>query len=279
MSVYPSSVLSSDALPGAVVLRLADDHLVLGHRLSQWCGHAPMLEEDLSMPNMALDVLGQALALYEYLVELNSGGELQPKAVSNNGASPTARSFYSADALAYLRLEREYVNCLLVEKPDVDFAHAMLKQLYFSAFMLAWWQSQEQLEDKRLAAIAGKAVKEVAYHLKHSGEWVIRLGDGTAESTERMNQALAGLHPYTGELFMADEAHEASARRRLVPELDKVKSRWDTTIENVFQQAGLQIPEVPFAHSGGRAGRHSEDFGFMLAELQYMQRAYPGMQW
>ena len=272
MNVYPPSVLPADAANaalGSVVLRLADDHLVLGHRLSQWCGHAPMLEEDLSMPNMALDVLGQALALYEYLVELN---------ISIEGDG-TDRSFDSADALAYLRVEREYVNCLLVEKTDVDFAHAMLKQLYFSAFMLAWWQNQEKLGDKQLAAIAGKAAKEVAYHLKHSGEWVIRLGDGTAESTKRMNQALSSLHPYTGELFMADEVHENCAKRGLVPELDKLKSQWDATVTNVLQQAGLSAPDVAFSHSGGRVGRHGEDFGFMLAELQYMQRAYPGMQW
>jgi len=279
MSVYPPSVLSPNAELGAVVLRLADDHLVLGHRLSEWCGHAPMLEEDLSMPNMALDVLGQALALYEYLVELNTKDSEATKSVANKQTETVVRQLDTADALAYLRLEREYVNCLLVEKPDVDFAHAMLKQLYFSAFMLAWWQHQEQLADKQLAAIAGKAVKEVAYHLKHSGEWVIRLGDGTKESTERMNHALASLHPYTGELFMSDEAHKVCAARGQVPELNSIKTRWDATIDNVLQQAGLKAPEVEFAHSGGRDGRHSEDFGFMLAELQYMQRAYPGMQW
>jgi len=296
MNVYPASVLAPDASLGSVVLRLADDHLVLGHRLSQWCGHAPMLEEDLSMPNMALDVLGQSLALYEYVVELNAGvtGDstrveqsasepdataAQLKAASSGRASASARCFDSADALAYLRLEREYVNCLLVEKPDVDFAHAMLKQLYFSAFMLEWWQAQEKLQDKQLAAIAAKAVKEVAYHLRHSGEWVIRLGDGTAESTERMNQALNNLHPYTGELFVADEVHEDCVQRALIPALDQLKSRWEVTIANVLQQAGLKAPEVTFAQTGGRVGHHSEDFGFILAELQYMQRAYPDMQW
>jgi len=296
MNVYPASVLAPDASLGSVVLRLADDHLVLGHRLSQWCGHAPMLEEDLSMPNMALDVLGQSLALYEYVVELNAGvtGDstrveqsasepdataAQLKAASSGRASASARCFDSADALAYLRLEREYVNCLLVEKPDVDFAHAMLKQLYFSAFMLEWWQAQEKLQDKQLAAIAAKAVKEVAYHLRHSGEWVIRLGDGTAESTERMNQALNNLHPYTGELFVADEVHEDCVQRALIPALDQLKSRWEVTIANVLQQAGLKAPEVTFAQTGGRVGHHSEDFGFILAELQYMQRAYPGAQW
>jgi len=296
MNVYPASVLAPDASLGSVVLRLADDHLVLGHRLSQWCGHAPMLEEDLSMPNMALDVLGQSLALYEYVVELNTGvtGDstrveqsasepdataAQLKAASSGRASASARCFDSADALAYLRLEREYVNCLLVEKPDVDFAHAMLKQLYFSAFMLEWWQAQEKLQDKQLAAIAAKAVKEVAYHLRHSGEWVIRLGDGTAESTERMNQALNNLHPYTGELFVADEVHEDCVQRALIPALDQLKSRGEVTIANVLQQAGLKAPEVTFAQTGGRVGHHSEDFGFILAELQYMQRAYPDMQW
>ncbi len=161
---------------------LGDDHLVLGHRLSEWCGHAPMLEEDLALPNMGLDMLGQARALYSYAAELEGKGR-------------------SEDDIAFLRTDREYANCLLVERPNRDFAHTMLRQLYFAAFMEPYLAGDHGSTDATLAAIAGKAVKEVAYHVRHAGEWVIRLGDGTEESARRMQSAVNALHPYTEELF------------------------------------------------------------------------------
>ncbi|MGI9500392.1 MAG: 1,2-phenylacetyl-CoA epoxidase subunit PaaC [Geminicoccaceae bacterium] len=236
---------------------LGDDHLVLGHRLSEWCGHAPMLEEDLALPNMGLDMLGQARALYGYVAELEGQGR-------------------SEDDIAYLRTDREYRNCLLVERPNGDFAHTMLRQLYFAAFMQPYWQAMTASTDDRLRGIAGKAVKEIAYHVRHAGEWVIRLGDGTEESARRMKAAVEALHPYTEELFAPTRGGVDLA---VVPGREGMRARWEATIGEVFGEAGLEIPEVRFPLSGGREGRHGEEFGHLLAELQYMQRAYPGMTW
>jgi ring-1,2-phenylacetyl-CoA epoxidase subunit PaaC len=159
------------------VLRMADDHLILGHRLSEWCGHAPMLEEDLAMPNMALDLIGQARALYQHAAVLEGSGRTE-------------------DDFAYLRREREFANCMMVERPNGDFAHTMLRQLYFAAFMEPMWKGMLGSSDPQLAGIAAKAVKEVAYHIRHAGEWVIRLGDGTDESASRMREAVDQLAPY-----------------------------------------------------------------------------------
>ncbi len=164
------------------LLELADDHLVLGHRVSEWCGHAPMLEEDLAMPNMALDVIGTARNLYDYAGKVEGKGR-------------------DEDDLAYLRGEREYRNLLLVERPNEDFAHTMLRQLYFAAFMHPYWTAALESPDETVRGIAGKAVKEMAYHIRHTGEWVIRLGDGTEESARRMRDAVTGLAIYVDELF------------------------------------------------------------------------------
>ncbi len=239
------------------LIALGDDHLVLGHRLSEWCGHAPMLEEDLAMPNMALDMLGQARTLYSYAAELECRGRTE-------------------DDIAYLRTDREYRNCLLVERPNVDFAHTMLRQLYFAAFMQPFWQAMIVSNDATLSAIAEKAVKEIAYHVKHAGEWVIRLGDGTEESAERMRAAVNALHPYTEELFGPTRAGVDFA---LVPDRAGMRACWETTVGEVFQEALLEAPEVRFPLSGGRVGKHGEEFGYLLAELQYMQRTYPGLTW
>lgn len=256
-----------------LVLRLADDHLILGHRLSEWCGHAPMLEEDLSLPNMALDLLGQAQVLFEYIVELD-------KAIGpGKAAYAFGRQLTCADDYAFLRTDREYVNCLMVERPNSDFAHTMLRQLYFSAFMLPYWTAQKKSADTQLAAIADKAEKEISYHLRHSAEWVIRLGDGTEESARRMAQAVERLHLYTGELFINDDTRHSCVTENLVPALTEIEQQWSATIKDVFAAAELVLPENPPALAGGRKGRHTEDFGFLLADLQYMQRAYPGAQW
>jgi len=199
-----------------VVLQIADDHLILGHRVSEWCGHAPILEEDLSLPNMALDLIGQARQLYAYAGELEGKGRKE-------------------DDLAYLRTDREYRNCLLVERPNGDFAHTMLRQTYFAAFMREFWQRTLTSPDKILAGVAARAVKEIAYHFRHSAEWVIRLGDGTEP--------------------------------------------WNASIQIVFDRAGLEMPVINHPQLGGRQGRHTEDFGFLLADLQYLQRTFPGVSW
>lgn len=242
------------------LLRLADDHLVLGHRLSEWCGHAPMLEEDLAMPNMALDLIGQVRALYAYAAEVEGEGRTE-------------------DDFAYLRREREYRNCLLAERPNGDFAHTMLRQLTFAAFMEPMWRVMTASSDATLAGIAAKAVKEVAYHIRHAGEWVVRLGDGTEESARRMKAAAEELAPYVGELFETDEVTEAMAAAGVAPDPASLRQEFDRTIGAVFVEAGLAIPAAPWAQSGGRQGRHGEAMGYLLADLQYMQRTYPGAVW
>ena len=244
----------------AAVLQIADDHLILGHRLSEWCGHAPMLEEDLSMPNMALDLIGQARHLYTYAASLEGKGR-------------------SEDDLAYLRTDREYTNCLLVERGNIDFAHTMLKQLYFAAYMKPLWENIATCSDTVLSEIAGKAVKEIAYHIRHSGEWVIRLGDGTEESARRMQQAVEALHPYTEELFRSDAHRSACIESGVMPDDEAIRPQWHATVSSVFDQAKLTLPEVRYPMLGGREGKHTEEFGYLLAELQYMQRTYPGAQW
>ena len=242
------------------VLRMADDNLVLGHRLSEWCGHAPMLEEDLAMPNMALDLIGQARSLYQYAAEIEGKGRTE-------------------DDFAYLRRERDYLNCLLVERPNGDFAHTMLRQFWFAAYLHPLWEGMQVSSDETLAGIAGKAVKEVAYHIRHAGEWVVRLGDGTEESAARMNDAVEELELYLGELFESDDVTEAMAEAGIAPDPASLRPAFDRVVLPVFAEAGLEMPEAPWPQTGGRQGRHGEHMGYLLAELQHMQRTYPGASW
>ncbi|MCR9126227.1 MAG: phenylacetate-CoA oxygenase subunit PaaC [Rhodobacteraceae bacterium] len=238
------------------VLELADDHLVLGHRLSEWCGHAPMLEEDLALPNMALDLIGTARGLYTYAGALEGAGR-------------------DEDDLAYLRGERAYRNLLLCERPNEDFAHTILRQFYFAAFMVPYWSAAARSEDETVRGIAGKAGKEMAYHVRHCGEWVVRLGDGTEESARRMKDAVEALHIYVGEMF--EEA--ASAGIAALPSRAGMRGEWEATVDHVFGLAGLSRPVVPHPQTGGRAGVHGEALGHMLAEMQSVHRAHPGATW
>ncbi len=243
-----------------ILLRLADDALILGHRLSEWCGHAPMLEEDLALPNMALDLIGQATALYTHAGALEGAGR-------------------SADDLAFLRVDCQYRNCLLVERPNGDFAHTMLRQFYAAAFMEPFWRAAQASSDPVLAGIAGKAVKEIAYHVRHSAEWVIRLGDGTEDSARRMAAAVDALHPYTGEMFETDTVVAAMVAAGVIPDPATLRPGWDRTVAAVFAEAGLRLPVVTYPYTGGRSGRHGEELGFLLAQMQIMQRTYPGATW
>jgi len=245
----------------ASLIQLADDQLILGHRLSEWCGHAPMLEEDLSLPNMALDLIGQAKNLYAYAAKLEDAGR-------------------DEDKIAYLRTERQYQNILLVERPNTNFAHTMLRQLYFAAFMKPYWQwIADHGTDEVLSGYAAKGVKEVSYHIRHAGEWVVRLGDGTDESAEKMQASVLALHPYCEELFVDTPQMQQVIESGILPPRSAMRDAWQNTIDDVFQQAFLEIPDIAYPQFGGREGRHTEDMGFLLAELQYMQRTYPGMQW
>jgi len=219
-----------------------------------------MLEEDLSMPNMALDLIGQSRALYTYAATLENKGRTE-------------------DDFAYLRTDREYTNCLLVERPNTDFAHTMLRHFYFAAFMQPFWQEAITSNDETLCGIAGKAEKEIAYHVRHTAEWIIRLGDGTEESASRMKEAVDALHPYTNELFSVDDARQSCIDQGITPNPASIRNQWNSSIASVFDSAKLEVPEVTYPQLGGRDGQHTEDFGYLLAELQYMQRAYPGAQW
>lgn len=242
------------------LIELGDDHLILGHRLSEWCGHAPMLEEDLALPNMGLDLIGAARSLYTRAGELEGKGR-------------------DEDAIAYLRTDREYRNCLLVERENEDFAHTMLRQLYFSAFMEPFWEATLDSSDEVVRGIAGKSLKEMRYHIRHSGEWVIRLGDGTEESARRMRDAVEALHKDTEELFEMSPSASLASSAGVLPDRAVPRSRWIETISRVFDEALLEMPDVPVPSTGGRDGRHSEAMGHLLSDLQYMQRTYPGVAW
>ena len=250
-------------MPASLVtalIGLADDHLILGHRLSEWCGHAPMLEEDLAMPNIALDLIGQARALYSYAGELEGAGR-------------------DEDALAFGRLERAYRNLLICELPNGDFAYTMLRQFYFASFMQLFWQAAEQSADATLAAIAAKAVKEAEYHRRHCAQWVIRLGDGTDESARRMAEAVALLAPYTGEFFIADQDIGDVIAGGILPDTQTLQPAWQADVEQVFAEARLVPPTDVYAQKGGRRGVHTEAMGHLLAQLQFMQRSFPDMTW
>ena len=242
------------------ILRLGDDSLVLGQRLSEWCGHGPILEEDIAITNISLDLIGQATNL------LNYGG-----IVENKGRD--------GDKLAFLRHEKEYCNLLLVEQLNGDFGDTMLRQFLFDAYRKPLFELLQLSTDKQLAAIAEKSLKETKYHLKHSSEWVIRLGDGTEESHLRVQNSLTNLWRYTDELFFTDDVEKILVDTGLIPDLSQLKKVWTTNVTAVFEQATLSIPSNNWQFEGGRKGRHSEHMGYLLAELQYMQRAYPNMEW
>jgi ring-1,2-phenylacetyl-CoA epoxidase subunit PaaC len=241
-------------------LRLADNALVLGHRLSEWCGHAPVLEEDLALPNMALDLIGQARAFYAYAGEIEGAGR-------------------DEDAFAYLRDARDYHNVLLVEQPNGDFAVTLVRQLFYAAYAEPYFTALSRSRDATLAAIAAKAVKEMAYHVRHSAEWVIRLGDGTDESHARAQAAVDELWPFTGELFETDEIERDLIAQDIAVDASTLKPAWDRTIDDVLAEATLSRPAAQWMQSGGRSGRHTEHLGFLLADLQFLQRAYPGATW
>ena len=252
--------MTTDTTKFEYLLRLADDHLILGQRLGEWTGKAPTLEEDLALANIALDLIGQARALYTYAAEVEGKGR-------------------DEDQLAFLRYEREYRNVLIAEQPNGDFACTIVRQFFVAAFMKPFWEALQNSSDATLAAIAAKAFKEVSYHLRHTAEWVIRLGDGTEESNGRMVDALDDMAIYTGELFEMDAVATAMAEQGVGIDAAALADEWHRTVDTVLAEATLQMPEVPHMQTGGRKGVHTEHLGHMLSELQYMQRTYLGMTW
>ena len=241
--------------------RLGDDRLILGHRLSEWAGHGPILEEDIALSNLALDLIGQAQAL------LKLAG-----AVEDNNRSE--------DDLAYLRETIQFRNCVLVELPKGDFAKTIMRQFLFDVFSNSLWAKLKASNFSDLAAIAAKSAKEDAYHLRHSAEWVKRLGDGTAESHERAQAALNDLWPYTVELFIPDRIDAILAEQGMAPNPEDLKQPWLESVSKLLGEATLAVPASSgFVASSGRRGMHSEHLGHLLAEMQILPRSYPGASW
>ena len=242
------------------LLRKADDSLIIGHRLSEWCGHGPILEEDIALTNIALDLIGQATELYKYAAEVEGKGR-------------------NEDDLAFLRIERDYKNVLLVEQPNGDFGKTIVRQFFFDHFEHLLYEGLMNSKDERISAIATKTIKEIKYHLRHSGEWMIRLGDGTEESHDRVQESVTLLARFVDEMFFQNEVDEILIKEGIIPDVKEFRAAFDKNIGEILEEATLSLPEENYQMSGGRKGVHSEHLGFLLAELQYMQRAYPGMEW
>jgi len=241
-------------------LRLGDDALILAQRLSEWASRAPEIEEDIALTNIALDLLGQARALLDYAGSVEAAGR-------------------GEDDLAYLRTERDFRNVHLVEQENGDFAHTIARQLFFSTYQLFLYEELISSRDEMLAGVAAKGVKEAAYHHDHALQWSVRLGDGTEESRQRMQAAVDRLWPFTAELFDTDEVEAALVSQGIAIDPSTLRPRWDRSIGDVFATATLTTPPTIWTSHGGRRGVHTECFGFLLAEMQYLHRLHPGVSW
>lgn len=242
------------------LLRLGDDRLILGHRMSEWCGHGPILEEDIALSNIALDLIGHASSMLALAGTVEGQGRTE-------------------DALAYFREGVAFRNALIVELPNGDFAFTMMRQFLFDAYSVLLWDALSQAADARVAALAAKSLKEDKYHLRHSSEWVVRLGDGTDESHGRAQQALDALWRYTGELFDRDGVDDAVAVQGIVVDHAALYARWQGIVADVLRRATLVMPTDGAMRRGGRAGRHTEHLGHLLSVMQIVARSHPGAAW
>jgi ring-1,2-phenylacetyl-CoA epoxidase subunit PaaC len=263
--VAVTPAVATDLDVSRYVLRLGDDALVLGQRLCEWAARSPQLEEDVALLNLALDLLGQARSL------LTRAGQLE-------GPDAAGRC-RSEDDLAFLRDEPDFTCALLFQAENGDFGQTMARQLLVSAWSVPLWQALTSSADEVLAGIAGKAVKEVAYHLDHARSWVVRLGDGTEESHRRVQAGLDEVWPYSFELFERDELVDALVRRGVAADPDLLRPQWEATVRDVLAEATLEVPETTWRPTGGRSGRHLTSFGYLLAELQHLHRSHPGARW
>ncbi|MCC6817596.1 MAG: phenylacetate-CoA oxygenase subunit PaaC [Bacteroidia bacterium] len=243
------------------ILHLADNSMIIGQRNSEWCGHGPVLEQDIALTNIALDLIGEARSLYQYAAEIKGGN-------------------CTEDSLPFLRDIREFRNLLLVEQPNTDWAYTIVRQFFFDVFhYLVNKDILDNSNDLRLKEIAAKTIKESTYHLKWSSEWVIRLGDGTDISKLKMQTAVDDLWDFTGELFILSETEQKAMDLGFGADLKKAEQLWHEKVKEILNEACLTIPSTDFAQQGGKTGIHSEHFGYILAEMQFMQRAYPGLEW
>ena len=264
-------------------LRLDDDALIIGHRVSEWCGHGPVLEQDIALTNTSLDHLGRARTLYQYAAEQFNGLPAEEK--KNVFTSVAIQSLVEAgedleeDDLAYLRDGWDFRNLLLLEQPNIDWAYTIARSFFYDTFNYFFFQQLAGCKDESLAAAAEKSLKEVTYHLRWSSEWVVRLGDGTEESHKRIQQAVNELWAYTGELFIMNDTDKAIQHEGTGVDLAAIKPLWMERVSTIFEEATIDMPTGTWMQQGGKEGRHTEQLGYILAELQFMQRAYPGMAW
>lgn len=242
------------------ILMLGDNSMILGHRLSELCGHGPSLETDIALTNISLDLFGQVRSYFQYAAEIKGDGATE-------------------DTIASLRFDRDFRNVILVEQPNTDFAYVIGRQFLFDAFHLPLLEQLMNSNDETIAAVAAKSIKESRYHLRFSSSWVKRLGDGTKESHQRMQTAINHLFPFVSELFRETEIEKEMKELGIGADLNLIKESFDQKIKEVFEEATLEIPEIPSRQTNGKTGIHTEQMGFILAEFQYMQRAYPNMTW
>lgn len=241
-------------------IRIGDTSLILGQRLAEWCGHGPILEEDIAITNISLDLIGQTRGFYSYACTLENKGRTE-------------------DDLAFLRNDRDFRNLLLSEQLNGDFARTMLRQLFLSAYQCHLFTALETSRDETLAALASKSLKEVRYHLRHSSEWIIRFGQGTEESRSRISNAIEDLWSYVEEMFDTDEIEQKLTAEGLAADSSTLRELWYSTIREIFREAGLHIPEKYNSIRGSRQGKHSEHLGHLLAEMQMLHRSFPGAEW
>lgn len=242
------------------ILRLADNALILGQRLSEWCGHGPVLEQDIAITNIALDLIGQSRSWYQYAGILEGKGR-------------------GEDDLAYFREAPEFYNVLLVEQSNEDFAYTIVRQFFYDAFNYYLHEKLTDSKDEQVAAIAKKSLKEITYHLRYSSEWVIRLGDGTEVSHKKMQRALNDLWPYSGELVTNDELDLAMGKEGIGVDLETIKPAFQQKIKQILEEATLSLPQESWFHLGGKSGKHTEALSYLLTEMQVLQRTYPGLEW
>jgi ring-1,2-phenylacetyl-CoA epoxidase subunit PaaC len=242
------------------VLQWADCSMILGQRLSEWCGHGPALEQDIAITNISLDLIGEARNLYQYAAEIEGNNR-------------------DEDYYPFLRKEKEFYNFLLVEQPNTDWAFTIVRQFMFDTYHYFFLVEMAQSQDERLAAIASKSMKEARYHLKFSSDWMLRLGDGTQLSHQKMQTALDGLYKFYDEMFVPSNEESVLINQNISADLQNIKSKAQPILENIIHEATLNIPQTNVRRTGGKNGNHSEFLGFILSTMQSMQRTYPGMEW
>ncbi len=247
-------------LRGKYILGIADNALILAQRVSELCGHGPTLETDIAMTNISLDLFGQARGYYQYAAKLSDDGKTE-------------------DDFAFLRNEREYINVLLVEQPNRNFAYTIARQFLYDHFHLLLMEKLQDSSDEILSAVAKKSVKEVRYHKRFSSDWIKRLGDGTQESHGKIQEAIDDLWRYTDELFHQTEADKTAVKDGYGVDVTKFKENYYENVSEVLKKATLEVPELKYFQKGGKRGVHTEYMGFILADMQYMQKAFPGVKW